>query len=106
MRIGIVKDQIHDTVSFHAVRHVDSKSHHIKITEDGDMVATVKEKGLHIEPFLKLPKDLAVDFLRAMLDAAREYGINIPEDSNLSQISDLKTDKEWQRKIIEKLLDQ
>lgn len=105
MKIFTTKNQHLDTVSFHAVRRHPEGTEHITVEGDA-LISTMKEKGLCIAPFIKdLPIELAKDFMIGMIEAAREYGLEIREDSKNERMEDLKNDKEWLRSIVDKLID-
>lgn len=106
MRLWVVEDQVLGNLKFFWVDRGRDDTHHVKISEEGDAVFTRKEKGLQVEPFLILPREMGIQFLKGMINCVREYGLKIPEDYNNGVVDGLKDDKRWLQSIVEKLTDQ
>ena len=106
MRLWVVEDQVLGNLKFLWVDRGRDHTDHFKITEEGNAVFIRKEKGLHVEPFLILPREMGIQFLKEMINCARQYGLKIPEDYNNGVVDGLKGDKQWLQSIVEKLIDE
>lgn len=94
-------------MSFHAVSSGPNKKRlHYNINEDGNLIAHLKEPGLHVEPFLEVDRAEAIDFMKGMVEASADFGIKIPEEitgSNRMQL--LEEDIRWLRSVVDKLIE-
>lgn len=93
-----------DTVSFRGIKRDGNNTFHINTDKYG-LAYELKEEGLHVDSFMELRREEAIEFLKSMVECARDFGIKIPEDEQNTLVDTLKEDKDWMKGIIEKLTD-